>query len=701
MLQGFSQKEYPLSSQNLLCAIENIADAFILLEYSYDKSGSLSDFIFRYLNNSAYNFLSKTPEILDRKVFSIFPSLKDRKLHSLLLSAAQTKIQQQIHPFVAEEISSVILCKGATDITLYPQPDNMIITWKIRSAQEMPPESGLTEIQRADIIAEMAKEVSRFDPDFEAMLDNIAGYISNVTGDLCIIRTLSESKNVMPAAGFSYSDKEFVRKVKAAYLSARRLLNDRITEDIIENGSGLFLPSVSREELLRILDPVYTNLITELVPTSIIMVPLKVQDTVIGTLSMSKINSKEQYTSGDMLFLQSLADTFSIAILNSKLYTEKLKEVREKEIFRESLRKQKHLLENVLETLPLGVWITDETGKITHGNPAGQKIWGGAKYIAPDEFHEYVGWYYNSGRLIAPEEWAVSRAIARGETTINEILKIQCFDGVTQKIIFNSAIPIREKDGTIIGAVSVNQDITELKNSEELLKNTMQELERSNKELEQFAYTVSHDLQEPIRLIRNYSQLIMRRYEQTFDENERIFFDFIDKNALRMQGFVTELLAYSRLNKTLPEFSTIDCNYLITNVLSMLELLIEENHAIVKYDSLPVIKGNETLLQQLFQNLISNAIKFRNEQRHPEVYISCKKNEENWVFSVKDNGIGIPQEFFGKIFIIFQQVHEKGRYAGSGIGLSTCKKIVEKHNGRIWVESDPGHGSTFYFSIPS
>lgn len=701
MLQGFDQKEYSVSSQSLLNAIENIADGFIVLGYSYDESGSLSDFVFRYLNNSAYDFFSKTPEIIGGKVFSIFPGLRGRKLHSLLLSAAETQLPQQIHPFVTEEISSVIPCKGATDITLYPQSDNMIITWKIHSLQEMPPESGLTEIQRADISSEMAKEVSRFEPDFEAMLDNIAGYISDVTGDLCIIRTLSDSKNVMPAAGFSFGDKEFIRKIKTAYKSVRRLLNSHMTESILANGSSLFLPSVDRNELSRILDPVYMDLITEQVPTSIIMVPLKVQDTVIGTLSMSKINSQKQYTSGDILFLQSLADTFSIAILNSKLYTEKLKEVQENERIRENLRKQKRLLENILETLPVGVWITDETGKITHGNAAGQKIWGGAKYIAPDEFHEYAGWYYNSGRPIAPEEWAVSRAISRGETTINEILKIRCFDGITQKIIFNSAVPIREKDGTIIGAVSVNQDITELKRSEELLKNTMLELERSNKDLEQFAYTVSHDLQEPIRLIRNYSQLIMRRYEQTFDENERIFFDFIDKNALRMQGFVTELLAYSRLNKTLPEFASIDCNYIITNVLSMLELLIEENHAIVKYDSLPIVKGNETLLQQLFQNLISNAIKFRSEQRHPEVYISCKKSEGNWIFSVKDNGIGIPQEFFGKIFIIFQQVHEKGKYAGSGIGLSTCKKIVEKHNGRIWVESDSGQGSTFYFSIPS
>lgn len=701
MLQGFGQKEYSISFQSLLNAIENIADGFIVLGYSYDESGSLSDFVFRYLNNSAYDFFSKTPEIIGGKVFSIFPGLRGRKLHSLLLSAAETQLPQQIHPFVTEEISSVIPCKGATDITLYPQPDNMIITWKIHSPLEMPPESGLTEIQRADIISEMAKEVSRFEPDFEAMLDNIAGYISDVTGDLCIIRTLSDSKKIMPAAGISFGDKEFIRKIKTAYKSVRRLLNSQMTESILANGSSLFLPSVDRDELSRILDPVYMDLITEQVPTSIIMVPLKVQDTVIGTLSMSKINSQKQYTSGDILFLQSLADTFSIAILNSKLYTEKLKEVQENERIRENLRKQKRLLENILETLPVGVWITDETGKITHGNAAGQKIWGGAKYIAPDEFHEYIGWYYNSGRPIAPEEWAVSRAISRGETTINEILKIRCFDGITQKIIFNSAVPIREKDGTIIGAVSVNQDITELKRSEELLKNTMLELERSNKDLEQFAYTVSHDLQEPIRLIRNYSQLIMRRYEKTFDENERIFFDFIDKNALRMQGFVTELLAYSRLNKTLPEFASIDCNYIITNVLSMLELLIEENHAIVKYDSLPIVKGNETLLQQLFQNLISNAIKFRSEQRHPEVYISCKKSEGNWIFSVKDNGIGIPQEFFGKIFIIFQQVHEKGKYAGSGIGLSTCKKIVEKHNGRIWVESDSGQGSTFYFSIPS
>jgi light-regulated signal transduction histidine kinase (bacteriophytochrome) len=230
------------------------------------------------------------------------------------------------------------------------------------------------------------------------------------------------------------------------------------------------------------------------------------------------------------------------------------------------------------------------------------------------------------------------------------------------------------------------------------LKKAVTDLESTNKELEKFAYVASHDLQEPLRMIGSFTQLLAKRYKGKLDKDADEFISYAVEGANRMHQLINDLLTYSRLTSKVNDFIPVDCNIVVEKVISNLKTLINECDARIKFDKLPVIIGDESQITQLFQNLINNAIKFHKEGK-PEIFISGISNENEWQFSVADNGIGIDPAYHERVFIIFQRLNSRSNYMGTGMGLAICKKIVELHGGRIWVESQLNQGSTFYFTI--
>jgi light-regulated signal transduction histidine kinase (bacteriophytochrome)/HAMP domain-containing protein len=227
------------------------------------------------------------------------------------------------------------------------------------------------------------------------------------------------------------------------------------------------------------------------------------------------------------------------------------------------------------------------------------------------------------------------------------------------------------------------------------LQQRIADLQRSNSELEQFAYVASHDLQEPLRMITGYTQLLAKRYKGRLDPDADNYIGFAVDGAKRMQALIEALLNYSRVGTRAKPRARTDCEAVLRSTLAGLRLAIEQSGAVITHDPLPNVMADESQIGQLFQNLIGNAIKFRNSEP-PRIHISSKQKSDAWLFSVKDNGIGIDRQ---RIFVIFQRLNTRDEYAGTGIGLAICKKIVERHGGTIWVDSELNRGATFYFTL--
>jgi PAS domain S-box-containing protein len=242
-------------------------------------------------------------------------------------------------------------------------------------------------------------------------------------------------------------------------------------------------------------------------------------------------------------------------------------------------------------------------------------------------------------------------------------------------------------------------DITERKRAERKLERYARELKRSNKDLSEFAYAASHDLQEPLRMVKSYCQLLQRRYQGQLDESANEFIGYAVDGVNRMQVLIDGLLSYSRVNTRGKPFEPTDCSALLRDVLANLEVAIQESGATVTCESLPTVMADRTQMLQMFQNLIGNAIKFRGEAP-PQVRVRGVRKGREWIFSVRDNGIGIEPQNLEKVFVIFQRLHTREEYPGHGMGLALCKRIVERHGGRIWAESQPGQGSVFKFTLP-
>lgn len=337
--------------------------------------------------------------------------------------------------------------------------------------------------------------------------------------------------------------------------------------------------------------------------------------------------------------------------------------------------------------------LLDTQGTITNWNQGAEAIKG---YTAEEVIGKNFRLFYTrSGQKIGKPEMLLKIA-SRDGSAMEEGWRLRKDGSKFWGSI--SITAIYDDFGNISGFSKVTRDLTERKKAEEAQFKFIQRLRRKNKELEQFAYVASHDLQEPLRTLSSYSELFEEQYRDQLDEEANTYLNFISEASERMRQLVKALLDYNRIGskKTL---ATVDCNELVAEVVNDLSASILEAKAKVTVDKLPQILGYKTELRLLFQNLIANALKFRKKDRKTTVHIKGRKSKDGWQFSIRDNGIGIAGEYKEQIFVIFKRLHNRRDYEGTGIGLAHCQKIVDLHGGRIWVDSEPDQGSTFYFTI--
>jgi len=354
----------------------------------------------------------------------------------------------------------------------------------------------------------------------------------------------------------------------------------------------------------------------------------------------------------------------------------------------------------------------DPDGKISDANSATEKATGCSK-------EELIGTDF-SDYFTEPEKAREAYQQVFQEGSIQEcMLQIRHRDGHFIPVLYNASV-YRDEAGEVIGAFAAARNMTKAAQAEDDLKHSVQDLSRSNDELEQFAYVASHDLQEPLRMVSSYVQLLEKRYKGKMDADADEFIEFAVDGANRMQVMINDLLSFSRIATRGEPFQPTDCNKVFDRAINNLQTAIKESGTTVTHDPLPTVTADKGQLEQLFQNLIGNAIKFRGEEP-PRIHVSAtsiadfgfrnaeleskienQKSQigEGWIFSVKDNGIGIEPEHTKRIFGIFQRLHTREQYSGSGIGLAVCKKIVQRHGGQIWIESEAGKGSTFFFTLP-
>jgi PAS domain S-box-containing protein len=424
--------------------------------------------------------------------------------------------------------------------------------------------------------------------------------------------------------------------------------------------------------------PEEQNQIQQTNARSVALVPVLAQGKLWGAIGFSDVRGDRIWTVAELDALRAAGGVLGARIQH---YWDSIK-----------LREREELLRSIFDRLQDVFFHLDLEGNLRMVSPSVKSMLG----YDPEEV---LGWHVSAFYKVPQDHQQLRDALWNQGAVHDHHLLMRRKDG-SELHASVTARSVLDGEGNPLGAEGIVRDVTERELSQERLRETLEELERSNQELENFAYIASHDLQEPLRMVTSYLELLGDRYGDRLDDKAQTYMDFAVDGALRMRQLIDDLLAFSRVKTTGQDFAHVDLSELLEEVQHDLQPALRESGGELHLpEAPPPVYGDPSQLRQLFQNMIGNALKFRGD-RSPLVRVGIEQQEEHWLLWCQDNGIGMDPTNTDRIFTIFQRLHTRREYEGNGVGLAICKRIVERHGGTIWVDTEPGAGSTFYFTLP-
>src|SRR5258706_10610506 len=684
-------------------ALEKIAYQAYLLENVNDAViGSDENSFIRFWNQGAERMLGwKAEEVLGRSGREILRSELINTDREVVLKILAERGRWKGESIQYHKDGTPVIVE-ASSITLR-NPDNSIAGYV--SVQRDIRERKLAEEElrkhatRTQALADISGTLAAVHLDYQAVLDATARHTTELIGDACAIRLVSDDGQWLEVVSLYHPEPKTLAFLHEM-LAANPLRTDvGLGAQVIQTGRPVLIPVISPEQLKAIVPSTASSILEHINIHSLLVVPLRAQGGVLGTLTLTRDQPDRPYTSEDQAFLQDLADRAALSIANARLYTamQQLNNKLEQRVSERTvaLSEANNLLQMMLDHMPDQIYFKDAQSRFIRNSRSQAKALGlndPAEAVGKSDFD-----FFPHAKLSFEKEQEIIRS---GKPLVDEEERVVWPDG-RETWVSTTKVPLPDQTGQVIGTIVISRDITDRKQAETALQKAKLELEAANKELEAFSYSVSHDLRSPLRTIDGFSQALLEDYADQLPAEGQNYLKRVRAATQRMGQLIDDLLNLSKVTRAPMKFVPVDLSGLVQGIAAELQRTQPERRVNFKITPNLKARGDPNLMQAALENLLNNAWKFTAKREQAEIEFGSKSENNETVFFIRDNGAGFDMAYVGKLFGAFQRLHAMTEFSGTGIGLATVQRIINRHGGRIWAEGAVDQGATFFFTLPA